>query len=85
MGLVSFQRNEKLDQYIRRNSVYANNFKKESKFFFFYPENAIMTAHQIVGQKKLSSCSYMLVEYDIPVDLLAENFGWGRIFGIFNS
>lgn len=82
MGLVSFQRNEKLDQYIRRNSVYANNFgfKKESKFFFFYPENAIMTAHQIVGQKKLSSCSYMLAEYDIPVDLLAENFGWGRYF-----
>ena len=39
-----------------------------------------MTAHQIIGQKKLSSCSYMLAEYDIPVDLLAENLGWGRYF-----
>ena len=39
-----------------------------------------MTAHQIIGQKKLSSCSYMLAEYDIPVDLLAKNLGWGRYF-----
>ena len=82
MGFVSFQKNENLERFTRRDSVYANNFdfKKESKFFFFYPENAIMTAHQIIGQKKLSSCSYMLAEYDIPVDLLAENLGWGRYF-----
>lgn len=82
MGFVSFQKNENLERFTRRDSVYTNNFdfKKESKFFFFYPENAIMTAHQIIGQKKLSSCSYMLAEYDIPVDLLAENLGWGRYF-----
>ena len=82
MGFVSFQKNENLERFTRRDSVYANNFDfiMVSKFFFFYPENAIMTAHQIIGQKKLSSCSYMLAEYDIPVDLLAENLGWGRYF-----
>lgn len=37
MGFVSFQKNENLERFTRRDSVYANNFdfKKESKFFFF--------------------------------------------------
>lgn len=76
LGYTSFYKNKNLESYITK--CYSNSFSVyKGKFFFLFPESALITCKQIVSSKSLLCGNYILLEYDFPIELITNYIGCG--------
>jgi hypothetical protein len=73
MGYTSLQTNEMISSFI--NNLGVNTFdNSDGKHFFLYPEENLQHACFL---SKYITLNYVLLEYDFPIDILADSFGYG--------
>lgn len=80
IGYTSFKKNMLIDSNNKKSSANSFSYTPQAKFFFFYPDNAILAANQIIQNKNLFCSDYMLVEYDFPIEIVSKYIGIGIYF-----
>lgn len=72
MGFTAFSTTQKYGQ---------NNLKcrgKQGKYFFLFMEDAITEGYRLINNfHKLRTNSFLIIEYDIPLDLIFKHLGYG--------
>ena len=56
----------------------CDSIDKEGKYFYLFPEDAIMEGNNLIGNfHKLRANNFFVVEYDVPEELILKNIGYG--------
>lgn len=81
LGYTSFIKEKNCKNKNWNSTINTLNTSGSGKYFFLFPEDAIIHSHDIInsfGQKR--GCTFSLLVYDIPVDIVLSNIGYG-IYG----
>ena len=56
----------------------ADDLSEEGKYFYLFAEDAIIQGNDLLGKyHRLTIDTFLVVEYDIPKEIILKNIGYG--------
>ena len=79
-GYISFREKQIVH---KANTIYRNisneDKEKKGKYFYLFPEDAVMRGYTVLNVfHNLKTTNFIIVEYDIPEDLILQCIGYGN-------